>query len=278
MEKSKDFAILLTAITLILGISISPYFVESADALKGQGVPTNKFGSTTKGTVCGDKLCSEVKSLEIEEQKKKELQEKIQEKLAGMKEPVKSQSETRNETMEIPEAVGDAKNFVTQTGKFPTSKLIGVIPIGEKNSYTVIFQVCASKEVDMRAPEVVISSDSAIKNVRINKVIPKETCTRTVSSINSESAENISVKVIDKSKLNLAIEKAEKELEKIENEIASINNNLQTKLKSSSGELNLKSINGNEINELTSKLSELRKQRDLLKLEYYELIYVLKPN
>lgn len=53
--------------------------VQSADALKGQGVSTAKYGSGTKGIVCGDKLCSEIKT-EVKKKEEKKEQVKIEKK------------------------------------------------------------------------------------------------------------------------------------------------------------------------------------------------------
>ena len=38
--------------------------IPDADALKGKGVDNGKYGSATKGIVCGDMLCSEIEQTE----------------------------------------------------------------------------------------------------------------------------------------------------------------------------------------------------------------------
>ena len=70
MNNKLFFTAFFTISILLLGAMAGPLdMVQSAEALKGQGVPTSQYGSATKGIVCGDKLCSEVK----EDVKKKEV-------------------------------------------------------------------------------------------------------------------------------------------------------------------------------------------------------------
>lgn len=277
MGGKRDFVICATITILVMGVILgSSNLFESAEALKAKGVSTNKYGTATKGMVCGDKLCSEVTEDEKKAEDEKRLEEKIQQKKEEQKmtKPVPAPEKTPETPMENKDT---SKTFLTNPSKFPTTKMIATIP-SSGSVYTLIFQVCATNDVDMRAPEVVISSDSAVKNVKLNKIILKGTCTKTVSSIKANDSASLAIKVIDKTKLNKMIEKAEQSLEKIEKEIADINNQLQAKYNALTGEIKNGSPEANEINGLVSKLSELRTQKVQLKLEYYELMYIIKPN
>ena len=81
MTNKTIFAALFTISILLLGTMISPMnILPSADALKGQGVSTAKYGSATKNTVCGDKLCSEIDQEEKEKEKKKKEEIKTEKK------------------------------------------------------------------------------------------------------------------------------------------------------------------------------------------------------
>ncbi|AFS83106.1 hypothetical protein [Candidatus Nitrosopumilus sediminis] len=85
MNNKTIFVVFFTVSILLLGtISSSVNLIPSADALKGQGVPSSQYGSATKGIVCGDKLCSEV------EQEEKKVEKKI-EKKAEKKEQAKTE-------------------------------------------------------------------------------------------------------------------------------------------------------------------------------------------
>jgi septal ring factor EnvC (AmiA/AmiB activator) len=129
----------------------------------------------------------------------------------------------------------------------------------------------------MRAPEVVISSDSEVKIVKLNKIILKDTCAKTVSSIKAIDPSSIVMKAIDKTNLNKKIEKNEKEFEKLEIEIANVNDQIRIKSNLISWQFPDYEL-AKEINGLAMELSELRKQKDQLKFEYYELIYKIKGN
>ncbi len=52
------------AVLFVTGIlfsgAIMTSTVQSADAIRGEGVSSSSYGSKTKGTVCGDRLCSEI--------------------------------------------------------------------------------------------------------------------------------------------------------------------------------------------------------------------------
>ncbi|NNL59419.1 MAG: hypothetical protein HKP31_08180, partial [Nitrosopumilus sp.] len=52
------------AILLTFAVVGSIDVLQTADATKASGTPTQKYGSATKSIVCGDKLCSEVEQSE----------------------------------------------------------------------------------------------------------------------------------------------------------------------------------------------------------------------
>ena len=54
------FIVLLTITILLTTIVTSTDIISDAEALKGEGVSSSKYGSATKGQVCGDRLCSEI--------------------------------------------------------------------------------------------------------------------------------------------------------------------------------------------------------------------------
>lgn len=57
MTNKTAFFALFTVSVLLLGAMAGPLNItHTAEALKGQGVSNNQYGSATKGIVCGDKL------------------------------------------------------------------------------------------------------------------------------------------------------------------------------------------------------------------------------
>ncbi len=96
MKTGTSFVVLFTVSVLLLGAVAGPLnLIPTADALKGKGVPSSQYGSATKGIVCGDKLCSEVKTVEPKKEVKKETvktekketeKKKIEDKVAAAQE------------------------------------------------------------------------------------------------------------------------------------------------------------------------------------------------
>ena len=84
---------IFSAFILFAGTSMVFEILPQADALKGQGVPTNQYGSATKGIVCGDRLCSEVKA----EEKAKPKTETKKPEERKMKEEAKVQASPKKE-------------------------------------------------------------------------------------------------------------------------------------------------------------------------------------
>lgn len=160
----------------------------------------------------------------------------------------------------------------------PTSKILAIAPTSIENLHTVIFQVCAGESVNMRAPEVIVSSFAEVKNVQLSKVIAKGTCTTTATQIQAFDQKNIKIKVITKAKINAMIDQAEKNLIRIKSDIAMQNNNLQDLLDTLPGNNPTKASEISKINEIGSTLSDLRKDLKDTRSEYYRLLYILKGN
>jgi len=59
MSITKTILIFLTLGILLVSIT-GLLIVQEADGLKSKGTPTSKYGSSTEGIVCGDRLCSEI--------------------------------------------------------------------------------------------------------------------------------------------------------------------------------------------------------------------------
>ncbi len=129
----------------------------------------------------------------------------------------------------------------------------------------------------MRAPEVMIISDSETKNVKLNKIISEKTCKKTSALIKAMDVKTIKIKKVDKTAINKMITTAEIKLSNIKNKISNTNDKLETALESlPGGSSSLKSENVKKLNEITSELSELRKELKDARGEYYTLLYILR--
>ena len=149
------------------------------------------------------------------------------------------------------------------------------VPTSLENKYSVIFQVCATNNT-MRAPEVIMSSDSEVKRISLNKSITANTCTTTATTIMANDANTIKIKKVDKSKINTMITVAENKLIKAKSEISKKNAELGELLASIPNNTPTQSTNIQKINEISTKLTELRKELNDARTEYYRLMYILR--
>ncbi|QLH03337.1 hypothetical protein C5F47_07145 [Nitrosopumilus cobalaminigenes] len=159
-----------------------------------------------------------------------------------------------------------------QTSKNTEIKLITSSSLG---THSVVFQVCA-KDIIMRSPEVIITSDSQVKTVKLNKALYSNTCKITSSTIKAFDKDTIQLKKVDKSKINSMINEAEKRLIKIKSEISNTNTELEKIISSIEGNDPTKRENIAKINDLSEKLTELRKDLKDSRNEYYNLLFVLR--
>ena len=128
----------------------------------------------------------------------------------------------------------------------------------------------------MRAPEVVMSSDSEVKRISLNKSIAPNTCKTTATMINAFDSDTIKVKKVDKSKINTMITVAEKKLVKVKKEISATNDELATLIAAIPSDYSLAGKQAKQINDVTSKLVELRKELQDARSEYYKLLFILR--
>ena len=160
----------------------------------------------------------------------------------------------------------------------PSAKIVSIVPTSVDRIHTVIFQVCAGSETSMRAPEVVVRSLAEVKSVSLNKVIAKGTCTTTSTQLSAFDAKNIRIQVVDKTVLNKLVDKAEQKLIQLRTDIALTNEQLQDMVLTMPGNTPTQKTEIAKINDISSKLSELRKEVRDAKSEYYRLLYLLQAS
>ena len=162
-----------------------------------------------------------------------------------------------------------------QLGKSSSTE-IKLVTSSSLGNHSVIFQVCAN-DYAMRAPEVIITSDSQVKSVKLNKEIGANTCKVTSTTIKAFDKNSIQIKKVDKSKINLMIGDAEKRLTNIKSKISDKNTQLEEAyLTLQSANTSAKPASLKKINDVTSELVDLRRDLQDARAEYYRLLYVLR--
>ena len=124
MKHKTTFFALFTVSVLMLGTMAVPLnLVQSADATQGQGVSSSKYGSATKGIVCGDRLCSEIETkVEVKEETKKKEDTKTEKKKEESKKA--EQAPTKDKKAETMEQAKQQADATTKTPKTITGTMI----------------------------------------------------------------------------------------------------------------------------------------------------------
>lgn len=132
-------------------------------------------------------------------------------------------------------------------------------------SYNYVFQVCAYDKI-IRAPEVLISSDSEVKNIKLANKIFANSCTTT--SANIKAAESNSIKTILLNKGGVT--------EKI-NSLESKVNDLKQQLDSEKLKLEqvVKSQAPSSVDQSAQKITELRKELNSAREELNRYMFAL---
>ena len=126
-HKTTIFFALFTVSVLLLGAMAVPLnLMQSAEAIQGKGVSSSKYGLATKGTVCGDRLCSEVEATPKEEKLKEETKKKEDVKTEKKTEEIKKAEQIppkdkKAETMDQAKQQADA---TTKTPKTVTGSIV----------------------------------------------------------------------------------------------------------------------------------------------------------
>ena len=119
------FFTLFTVSVLLLGAMAVPLnLVQSADALQGKGVSSSKYGSATKGTVCGDKLCSEVRAEDIKKQEEGKTKEDVKTEKKQEETEKAKQVPTKDKKAETMEQAKQQATATTKTPKTITGSIV----------------------------------------------------------------------------------------------------------------------------------------------------------
>ncbi len=133
-------------------------------------------------------------------------------------------------------------------------------------SYNYVFQVCAYDNA-VRAPEVLVSSDSEVKNIKLANNISANTCTTTSTSIKASEQNSIKTVLLNKGGVTEKITSLESKVNELKQQIDSEKSKLDQLVKSQAP--------SNEINQSTQKIIELRKDLNSAREELNRYMYAL---
>ena len=151
-------------------------------------------------------------------------------------------------------------NQVAQPGRLDSSTRV--------NAYNYVFEACAGDK-NIRAPEIVITSDSEIKSVKVASMLKSEQCRTTSAVIKANDPNSITSVLLNKGGITKTITDMETNL-----------NNLLMQLEQEKKLLSSTSAdNSKKTSEITQKITDLKKQINSQRseLQKYQLFLFSDP-
>lgn len=139
-------------------------------------------------------------------------------------------------------------------GKFQTTQQV--------TGYNVIFEACA-KEIMIRIPEVVISSDSEAKSIKLADKILPNTCQTSAAKIKVSNPDSIKATLFNKGELSKKINSLEATVTTMKEQLASTKSDLAIYVNQDPQPSDIKQ----KVAEATNKIVELRKNLNNAKAE-----------
>lgn len=139
------------------------------------------------------------------------------------------------------------------------------------NEYLHIFEVCA-KEKTIRAPEVLIKSDSEVKNIKLAQKIMANECYTNSAKIKAGDPNSVSTTLSNKGFVTDELSKLEGKVKEIQQKIATAKMTLSEITKNPT---NLGNESKRKISETTDEIVKLREDLNLAKGELNKYLFVL---
>ena len=136
-------------------------------------------------------------------------------------------------------------------------------------AYTYVFEACAGNTA-IRAPEVVVTSDSEVRSVKLAVDLSPNACYVSSTKIKAANPETISAKLFTKDTVTKMVNNAELRLANVKAMLSEKNIKLQDAVKKPKTDANT-----SEIVKITEEVVELRKQLKDARAEYYRLLFLI---
>ena len=145
-----------------------------------------------------------------------------------------------------------------------------VVPKQKPGTYSYIFEACAGSN-DILNPEVLVTSDSEAKKIKLSHNLKANECETSVSKIKSSSKDTISAVVIDRGGITKIVKDLENKITDVKEKmkIEKVNLNKITKETPQPADFNKK------VSEITDKIVKLRMELKDVREKYYRVLYLL---
>lgn len=145
-----------------------------------------------------------------------------------------------------------------------------VVPKQKPGTFSYIFEACAGNS-PIRGPEVVVSSDSESKKVKLSHNLKANECQISVVKIKSSSKDLITASLIERGGMSKIIIEQESKITEIKNKLQTEKDALSKLTKESPKPADY----SKKVSDITDKIVKLRKDLNDARQTYYRLVYLL---
>ena len=145
-----------------------------------------------------------------------------------------------------------------------------IVPKQKPGTFSYIFEACAGSN-NIRGPEVVVSSDSESKKIKLSHNLKANECQVSVSKIKSSSKDKITATVIERGGMSKVIIDQESKITEIKGKLQAEKDNLTKLTKQTPKPADF----SKKVSEITDKIVKLRKELNDARQMYYRLVYLL---
>ncbi len=136
-------------------------------------------------------------------------------------------------------------------------------------AHTYIFEACAGDK-PIRSPEVVVTSDSEVRSVKLASDLSSNACIISSTIIRASDSGTIDAKLFTKNTVTKMVSDAEKRLSNVKIMLNEKNTTLQKLIKQPDS-----TENTSKIIKITQEIVELRKELKDARAEYYRLLFLI---
>ena len=145
-----------------------------------------------------------------------------------------------------------------------------VVPKQKTGTFSYIFEACAGSG-DIINPEVLITSDSETKKIKLSHDLKAKECEVSVSKVKSSSKDTISAVMIDRGGMTKIVKDLESQILQVKEKIKVEKLNLDTMINEKPQPADI----DKKISEITDKIVKLRMELKDVREKYFRTLYLL---
>jgi len=145
-----------------------------------------------------------------------------------------------------------------------------VVPKQKTGTFSYIFEACAGSS-DILNPEVLVTSDSESKKIKLSHDLKAKECEVSVSKVKSSSKDTISAVIIDRGGMTKIVKDLESQILQVKEKIKVEKSNLKMMINEKPQPADAEK----KISEVTKKIVQLRMELNNVRENYFRTLYLL---